>query len=295
VSCSRRSIRGDEHPGEALPSAWIVPRETLSTVETPQTWHYGVVAQWWAERNLDGPEIDYFRTHIERHGQPALDVACGTGRLLVPYLRAGLDVDGCDVSPDMLAWCATRAEREGLTPRLYAQAMHELDLPRRYRTVIVCGAFGLGGSRDRDRESLRRMRGHLEPGGVLVMDYESRSAGEPEWRQWAEGKLASLPEPSIAPELVPAADGSEIGLRARIVDIDLATRVVTSEMRAQRWRGGRLEADETHPLKACVYFRDEVLAMLADAGFGAVEVSRGYGGTGARESRFLVFEASRDG
>ena len=266
-------------------------------MEAPQTWHYGVVAQWWAERNLDGPEIDYYRAHIERHGQPALDVACGTGRLLVPYLRAGLDVDGCDVSPDMLAWCAGRAEREGLTARLYAQAMHELDLPRRYRTIIVCGAFGLGGSRTRDEEALRRMHAHLEPGGVLVLDYESRSAGRVghrEWRQWADRKRASLPEPPAAPDLVPAADGSEIGLRARIVDIDLAARVVTSEMRAQRWRGGRLEADETYPLKACVYFREELVAMLAQAGFGTVEVSRGYGGTGERESTVLVFEAERD-
>src|SRR5215472_9384900 len=92
----------------------------------------------------------------------------------------------------------------------------------------------------------------------------------------------------------PDTDGSEIGLRARIVDIDLAARVVTSEMRAQRWRGGRLEADETYPLKACVYFREELVAMLAQAGFGTVEVSRGYGGTGERESTVLVFEAERD-
>ena len=34
-----------------------------------------------------------------------LDVACGTGRLLIPYVADGLDVDGCDVSPDMIALC----------------------------------------------------------------------------------------------------------------------------------------------------------------------------------------------
>ena len=28
--------------------------------------------------------------------------------------------------------------------------MHELSLPRKYRTIIVCGAFGLGGTRDQD-------------------------------------------------------------------------------------------------------------------------------------------------
>ena len=94
--------------------------------------------------NRDGPEIAYFQRFIEDGGEPALDVACGTGRLLVPWLRAGLDVDGCDVSPDMLALCRERAEGEGLSPQLYAQPMHELQLPRSYRTVVVCGGFGLG-------------------------------------------------------------------------------------------------------------------------------------------------------
>ena len=32
----------------------------------PQTWHYGLVAQWWAEFNIDGPEIAYFQKVIER-------------------------------------------------------------------------------------------------------------------------------------------------------------------------------------------------------------------------------------
>jgi len=96
----------------------------------PGTWHYGVVAQWWSEFNAGGPEIACFRAFIERYGEPALDVACGAGRLLLPYLRDGLDVDGCDISADMLAWCRSRAGQQALAPALYRQAMHELDLPR---------------------------------------------------------------------------------------------------------------------------------------------------------------------
>jgi SAM-dependent methyltransferase len=72
----------------------------------PQTWHYGIVAQHWAEfqnYSVDGPEIAYYQKLLKRFGQPALDAGCGTGRMLLPYLRAGLDVDGCDISPDMLA------------------------------------------------------------------------------------------------------------------------------------------------------------------------------------------------
>ena len=66
------------------------------------TWHYGVVARWWAEFKDSRPRDRLLPEFVEA-GQPALDVACGTGRLLLPYLRAGLDVDGCDVSEDMLA------------------------------------------------------------------------------------------------------------------------------------------------------------------------------------------------
>lgn len=45
------------------------------------------MAQWWAEFNTGGPEIEYFGRFVER-GQPALDAGCGTGRLLLPWLRA---------------------------------------------------------------------------------------------------------------------------------------------------------------------------------------------------------------
>ena len=73
--------------------------------EHPETWHYGLIARYWAEFNDDfrPHEIPYFQRFVEDGGEPALDVACGTGRLLLPYLRAGFDVDGCDVSADMFA------------------------------------------------------------------------------------------------------------------------------------------------------------------------------------------------
>src|SRR5207248_3112630 len=134
-------------------------RNSLLT-DTPQTWHYGLVAKWWSEFNTGGPEIDYYRRFIEDGGEPALDVACGTGRLLLPWLRSGLDVDGCDVSADMIALCREQATRDGLSPTLFVQAMHELDPPRSYRTIFVCGAFGLGSDRRRDLEALRRFHEH---------------------------------------------------------------------------------------------------------------------------------------
>lgn len=63
------------------------------------------------------------------------------------------------------------------------------------------------------------MRVHLEPGGVLVLDYEEQYRGEDEWQRWLAEKGPTLPEPAAAPHLHPSADGAEIGLRARLVDV----------------------------------------------------------------------------
>ncbi|MEZ4617899.1 MAG: class I SAM-dependent methyltransferase [Caldilineaceae bacterium] len=97
--------------------------------EPVQTWHYGLMARHWAENNTTGPEIAYFQTQIERYGQPVLDAGCGAGRLLIPFLHAGLDVDGCDISGDMLAYCRQSAEHEGFSPNCTSRRCTSLICP----------------------------------------------------------------------------------------------------------------------------------------------------------------------
>jgi SAM-dependent methyltransferase len=242
-----------------------------------QTWHYGLVARWWAEFNVDGPEIEFFRPFVEA-GQPALDAACGTGRLLVPYLAAGLDVDGSDISPDMLALARERAMREGLSPPgLYAQAMHELDLPRRYGTILVCGGFGLGGERAHDVEGLRRIFEHLEPGGTFVLDNEVPYADAYLWKHWPRGERQELPRAWREEGMRrTAADGTEYELRSRLVAFDPLAQSVTIAMRAAIWRGGERVVEEEHELRMTLYFTHEIELMLASAGFVDVELRAGY-------------------
>ena len=85
----------------------------------------------------DWPDRPFYLEAIGRFGEPVLDVGCGTGRLLLDYLGQGIDIDGVDVSDDMLELCRAKAPDFGLQPRLYRQGMESLDLPRRYRSIIV--------------------------------------------------------------------------------------------------------------------------------------------------------------
>lgn len=237
-----------------------------------QIWHHGLLARWWAEFNRDGDDIEYFQRHLERSGLPALDAGCGTGRLLLPYVRAGLDVDGADASADMLALCRASLEAEGLSAALHAQALHQLELPRRYRTIVVCGTFGLGGSRADDLEGLRRIHAHLEPGGMLLMDHHlpNREMAKG-WADWVKAPDLPRPWPSRR-DRRRAADGSELELAIRVRAFDPLEQTTTLEMQVSRFADGR-EQTETGEIHINLYFKCEIELMLAVAGFQDVTVT----------------------
>lgn len=261
--------------------------------QATRIWHYGLVARWWAEFNQGGDDVEVFRQAAGRSGQPLLDAGCGTGRLLLPLLRAGIDADGSDASPDMLKWCRASAEREGLAVGLYPQAMHELDLPRRYRTILVCGAFGLGGSREQDLEGLRRLHAHLEPGGVLLMDHYLPNLEMPgAWKAWTERPQLPRPWPRRG-DRRSAADGTELEIRARQVAFDPLDQTTTLGIRVSQYRDGEEIATETRTIHINLYFRNELELMLSVAGFESIEVTAFGAPRPARpwEDARILFEA----
>jgi ubiquinone/menaquinone biosynthesis C-methylase UbiE len=195
----------------------------------------------------------------------------------------------------MVAVCREKAEREGFSPNLYVQPMHQLDLPRRYRTIYVCGAFGLGSTRDKDLEALRRFRRHLEPGGTLLVDIEVPYADAWLWKHWLKEERESLPGlMPVATQRRPASDGAEYALTSRVLEVDPLEQRSALEMRAERWRDGELEAEETRRIDMHHYFVDELSMMIQQAGFDDLVV---HGDHVARdptpEDEFVVFVARR--
>jgi SAM-dependent methyltransferase len=258
------------------------------------------MARWWAEFVADGEmgELDYFRAAIRKFGEPALDLGCGAGRILIPMLAGGFDVDGSDVSADMIAEARALAVKSGFSPGLTVEPMHELDLPRKYRTIYICGAFGIGGSREHDLETLRRAYQHLEPGGVLLIANHWFPYGEMDeqrWSRWLPGHRADLPREWPAEgERRTTSDGDEIEMFFRMSDLNPLLQRTTLQMRARLWHDGQIVKEEAHDLHENLYFAQEILLMLDDAGFRDVLVESGYTGQPATaEDGMVVFVARR--
>jgi ubiquinone/menaquinone biosynthesis C-methylase UbiE len=133
---------------------------------TAKSWDLlrGDTSQW--------PDRYFFWGVIVESGTPALDVGCGTGRLLLDYLSDGLEVEGVDVSPEMLNLLLDKAHQDGMHPQVYLQAMEALDLPRKYRTIIVpSSSFQLVTDLNQAEGVIERLYAHLEPGGMLAMSF----------------------------------------------------------------------------------------------------------------------------
>lgn len=243
----------------------------------PQVWHYGLVAEIWARFLVDTPELPYYQKQIERYGQPVLDLACGTGRLLLPLLRAGVDIDGADISADMLGLCRQRAAGEGFEAQLYEQAMHRLDLPRRYRTIYICGSFGLAGSRQLDQETLGRCYHHLEPDGVLILNIDAEYAYPDAWRYWLKEGREALPEPwPEEGERRQDPNGTVYVSRSRMLAVDPLEQSFERQMQVELWRGSQLLGKEERTLRGNMYFKNELALMLERAGFGHIAVQGDY-------------------
>jgi hypothetical protein len=173
--------------------------------------------------------------------------------------------------------------------------MHELDPPRRYKTIFACGAFGLGSTREQDIQALRRFHDCLEPDGTLLVDIEVPYADGKLWRHWLKDERAKLPEAAGPPlSLRPASDGSELGLRTRIVELDPLAQRATYEMHAEQWRDEQLVAEEDRILDIGMYFKGELLLLLEQAGFRVVVVEGDHNDTAATsDDDFIVFIAKK--
>jgi cyclopropane fatty-acyl-phospholipid synthase-like methyltransferase len=239
---------------------------------TVTTWHYGLIARWWAEFNHGGDDIDFFRRQVEKSGDPVLDAGCGTGRVLRPLLEAGFRVDGADASAEMLDWCAKDLAAHGLRAHLTAQPMHHLDLETRYRTIIVCGAFGLGGTPANDLEGLRRLHDHLQTDGVLVLDHHLPNFDKRGWQAWVDPPDLPGSWPERGDRRV-AKDGSELEIKTRQVAFDPLEQTTTLEIRASQFRNDELIARDEHQILINLYLKNEVALMLRSAGFEDIDIT----------------------
>jgi SAM-dependent methyltransferase len=123
----------------------------------------------------DRPDVAFFVEAAQESGGPVLEVGCGTGRVLVPTARAGIEVVGLDLSLYMLDVCRERLRREPEEVQSRVQLvqadMRDFELSRTFHLVTVpFRPFQHLITVDDQLLCLKRIHSHLADGGRLILD-----------------------------------------------------------------------------------------------------------------------------
>ena len=120
-------------------------------------------------------DVDFWVEMARQSGGPVLEIGCGTGRVVLPIARAGIQITGLDLSPAMLSICRQKLADEPAAVRNRVQLvegdMRRFDLGRQFALVTTpFRPFQHLLSVEDQLECLKTIHSHLAPNGRLVLD-----------------------------------------------------------------------------------------------------------------------------
>jgi SAM-dependent methyltransferase len=104
------------------------------------TWSYDAIAEVYATdmgQSMAFDDIGWYRAFCAQRGGAALELGCGTGRILLELLAAGVDASGADRSLPMLRRLRADARARGLDARVLQTDLRALALRGRFATILL--------------------------------------------------------------------------------------------------------------------------------------------------------------
>ena len=226
---------------------------------------YDFVYTWYTD------DLAFYVERGRQAGGPVLEAGCGTGRILLPSLQAGVDIDGFDIHPGMIEVLKRKAAALHLTPRVTVADMRDFTMPRRYSLVTIpFRAFMHLLSTADQLAALRCIREHLTGGGALVFNL---------WYPSFERIVApASDEMQLEREFEDPESGLPVAIYARN-RYDRVNQILEGE-REVRISDARGYVSETlrDRLRIRWTFVPEMELLLRVAGFSRWDVRGGFGG-----------------
>ncbi|MEN8152114.1 MAG: class I SAM-dependent methyltransferase [Planctomycetota bacterium] len=212
----------------------------------------------------------WYLRHLERTGGPVLELACGAGKLLDVFARAGHEVTGLDLSEAMLDLARRRLAglpddvRRRVT--LVRGDMADFDLGRTFPAIVLAdNSFRELPDRDALRTCLGVVRRHLAPGGLLLL---TERRFDPS--RYPDGRAAwPFGEPRIDP-----ATGESVRRRIEVRLLEAPRRISGTMTYEITGADGAVTVEEC-PFSGPVLEVAEYFELFEEAGFAA-ELRVGY-------------------
>jgi ubiquinone/menaquinone biosynthesis C-methylase UbiE len=213
-------------------------------------------------------DLPFYVEVAKKYGGPVLEIGCGTGRVLLPIAREGIEIHGVDSSPAMLGVLKKRLKGESREVRREAKLstgdMRTLRMKKKYPLVIMPFRPLQHMHALRDQiAALRAATLHLNKGGVFAFDV---------FFPKFEGITAAIGQEKLELEWSDPEDATKTVRRYyRMESVDKVNQTFSGTFRYATYQGDKLLSEETEPLRMSYYGYPQLRALFLLAGLEPAE------------------------
>ncbi|MFH1785174.1 MAG: class I SAM-dependent methyltransferase [Candidatus Micrarchaeota archaeon] len=115
-------------------------------------------------------DLKFYTQEAKNTRGSVLEIACGTGRILLSLLSENIDVCGIDISDGMLNTLKEKAKQKGVAPNVIKADMLDFKLDKKFKLIIVpYRSFLHLKTIDERKKALANFRNHLDKEGRLIL------------------------------------------------------------------------------------------------------------------------------
>ncbi|EJQ51204.1 Uncharacterized protein BWINRASL_02428 [Bacillus mycoides] len=225
-----------------------------------------------------GKELDFYLSFAKDKNIKVLEPMCGNGRMLIPFMQNGVDIEGFDLSEDMLKMCKEKAEQLNLKPVVSQERIEKFHGNKKYDLIMIpIGSFSLLPDNLVDI-SLQNMKYNLKKNGKLLLTVVQAGSETEQILDWMETNRKEI--------------NKELIVEYRKVSYDEAQKLLNIKLKYEVIHDEKIAETEIMDFPIRLYDLKEFENILIANGFSQIvvhEIKDGYG----EGNSFHVFECSK--
>ncbi|WP_342598019.1 class I SAM-dependent methyltransferase [Psychrobacillus sp. FSL H8-0483] len=226
----------------------------------------------------EGKELEFYLSFVKDKNMKVLEPMCGNGRMLIPFMQHGIDIEGFDMSEEMLQVCVDKGNRLNLKPNVFHAKIEEFRSTKKYDLILIpFGSFSLLPD-SLAKNSLLNMKSILKEDGKLLLTTMTKNGKVEDIPNWVETNRQHFDNYMIVEHKKAHYDGE--------------SKLLNMKLKYQLMKGKHIEKTEIMDFPIRLYETGEFENILESNGFHKIvlhKVMNGYG----EGSSFHVLECSK--
>jgi SAM-dependent methyltransferase len=118
-----------------------------------------------------GENFNFYNKQIEIFGSPVLELACGSGHILIPLAQKGVEIFGLDISDEMLSACRRKAFEQNVEIQIQKGDIRDFELGKKFDLIFIAGnSFQHLNTIREISNCFNCVKRHLKTGGKFIVE-----------------------------------------------------------------------------------------------------------------------------